>query len=97
MNEWALVALAPFIMVVLAIWIGFRASTEKRKATLSTVEAAIQSGQTLTPETIAALGMPRRRDSNGDLKWGGILVAIGLGFIMRIAVCWIERIIALRS
>ena len=76
-----LVALSPFIMVVAVVWIAFNASTQRRKATLTVIEAAIRDGQTMTPDTIRALGMPRK-DGNGDLKGGAILLAIAVSLLL---------------
>lgn len=70
-----LVAMSPFIMVVAIVWIAFNASTQRRQSTLRVIEEAIRGGQQMTPETIRALGMPRK-DSNGDLKAGLILLAV---------------------
>jgi len=76
-----LVSISPFVMVVAIVWIAMSAVSRNRKATLRVVEEAIRNGQTMTPDTIRALGMPRR-DSNGDLKSGSILVAIALALIV---------------
>lgn len=76
-----LVALAPFIMVLGIVWIAVNAQTTKRKNVLKTVEEAIRAGQDLTPETIRALGMPRK-NANGDLKAGAILIAVALALIV---------------
>ena len=76
-----LVAMSPFIMVVAIVWIAFNASTERRKSTLKVIEAAIRGDQQMTPETIRALGMPRK-DGNGDLKSGLILLAVAAALIV---------------
>ncbi|WP_300527607.1 DUF6249 domain-containing protein [Maricaulis sp.] len=76
-----LVSMSPFIMVVAVVWIAFNASTQRRKATLTVIEAAIRDGQSMTPDTIRALGMPRK-DGNGDLKGGAILLAIALSLLL---------------
>ena len=76
-----LVAMSPFIMVVAIVWIAFNASTQRRKSTLSVIEEAIRGGQQLTPETITALGMPKK-NSNGDLKSGSILLAIAAALVV---------------
>ena len=81
MNTWVFVALAPFVMVASIVWFSLRAQTERRTATIRVVEEAIKGGQTMTPDTIRALGMPRK-DSNGDLKSGLILVAVAAGFVV---------------
>ncbi len=76
-----LVSLAPFIMVLGIVWVSVNAGTQKRKATLSTIEEAIRAGQTLDPDTVRALGMPRK-DSNGDLKSGLILIAVAAALVV---------------
>jgi len=76
-----LVSLAPFIMVLGIVWVAVNAGTQKRKSTLNTIETAIQAGQTLDPDTIRALGMPRK-DRNGDLKAGLILIAVAAAFVV---------------
>lgn len=76
-----LVAISPFVMVLGIVWIAVNAQTTKRKNVLSTVEEAIRAGQELNPETIRALGMPRK-DSNGDLKSGAILIAVAAALIV---------------
>lgn len=76
-----LVSLAPFLMVLGIVWVAVNAGTEKRKSTLSTIETAIQAGQVMDPDTIRALGMPRK-DSNGDLKSGLILIAVAAALVV---------------
>lgn len=76
-----LVAMSPFLMVVAIVWIAFNSHTQRRKATLSTIEEAIRGGQQMTPETIKALGMPQKPNSNGDLKAGLILIAVAAAFM----------------
>ncbi|MEC9250435.1 MAG: DUF6249 domain-containing protein [Pseudomonadota bacterium] len=76
-----LVAMSPFLMVVAIVWIAFNSHTQRRKATLSTIEEAIRGGQQMTPDTIKALGMPQKPNSNGDLKAGLILIAVAAAFI----------------
>ncbi|MHA6288345.1 DUF6249 domain-containing protein [Maricaulis sp. CAU 1757] len=75
-----LVSLAPFLMVVAIVWIAVFNAAKTRQKTLGVVEEAIRSGQPLTPETVRALGMPRK-DSRGDLKAGAILIAVAVAFI----------------
>ena len=76
-----LVSLAPFIMVLGIVWVAVNAGTQKRKLTLNTIEEAIRAGQALDPETIRALGMPRK-DRNGDLKAGLILIAVAAALMV---------------
>ena len=75
------VPLGSFAMIIAIVWIAVNGSSEKRKATLKTVDEAIRAGQKVTPEMIKALGMPAGRDGNGDLKWGLILLAIAASFV----------------
>lgn len=77
-----MVAMSPFLMVVAIVWIAFNANTQRRKATLSTIEEAIRGGQQMTPDTIKALGMPQKSSANGDLKAGLILIAVAAGFLV---------------
>lgn len=81
MGVEVLVPTGLFAMVVLIVFIAVNGGTQKRKAALATVQEAIRAGQQMTPETIRALGMPRK-DSNGDLKWGGILIAVALAMVV---------------
>jgi len=76
-----LVSMSPFAMVVAIVWIAFNASTSRRRATLKVIEEAIRGGQEMTPETIRALGMPKK-NGNGDLKAGLILLAVAASFIV---------------
>lgn len=76
-----LVSISPFLMVVAIVWIAMSATSRNRQNTLKVVEEAIRNGQQMTPETIRALGMPRK-DSNGDLKSGAILVAIAVALVI---------------
>jgi hypothetical protein len=81
MGVEIIVPVSLFAMVVLIVFIAVNSSTQKRKATLLTVQEAIRGGQQLTPETIRALGMPRK-DSNADLKSGSILIAVALAMVV---------------
>lgn len=76
-----LVSMSPFLMVVAIVWIAMSTVSRNRRATLKVVEEAIRNGQEMTPETIRALGMPRK-DTNGDLKSGAILIAIALAMVV---------------
>jgi len=71
-----LIPFGAFAMIVAIVWVVMASLTARRKATLRTIEDAIKTGQTLTPETIRALGMPRGSNSNGDIKSGSILIAL---------------------
>jgi hypothetical protein len=76
-----IVPVSMFAMVVGIVYISVSSGTKRRQAALKVVEEAIRGGQTLTPETIRALGMPRK-NSNGDLKAGLILLAVAASFLV---------------
>ncbi|HAQ34678.1 MAG TPA: hypothetical protein DCQ53_04895, partial [Alphaproteobacteria bacterium] len=68
-----------FMMPVFIVGIVMYFGSRNRAAVLETVRAAAQNGQQLTPETIRALGMPRR-NKGGDIRWGIILIAVAVAF-----------------
>ena len=80
MGVEIMVPLGLFAMVVAIVFISINSGTQKRKAALKTVEEAIRAGQQLTPELVRALGMPRK-DHNGDLKGGAILLAVAAALL----------------
>ena len=72
----SIVALA--IAGVLVTWLALRHRT--RTQYQITVRAAIEKGQALTPEFLAGLTeAPRRTNTNRDLRFGVIAIALGLG------------------
>lgn len=77
-----LVPLAPFIVAVLIVGTVFYFSSRDRREVLETVREAMRNGQTLDPETIKALGVPQKKQGNGDLKGGLILIAVALALIV---------------
>ncbi len=79
--EDILVPISLFAMVVLIVFVAVNGGVQKRKAILTTVQEAIRAGQQMTPETIRALGVPQK-NTNGDLKWGGILIAVALAMMV---------------
>lgn len=72
--------LTVFGAIVAIVWIVQAYISRNRRAVLDTVRAAIERGHELTPETIRALGVPRR-SRHGDLKWGVIWLAIAAAII----------------
>lgn len=76
-DNW--VGIVLFLMPVFIVGIVMYFGSRNRAAVLETVRAAAQSGQQLTPETIRALGMPRKNQGN-DFRWGIILLAIAIAF-----------------
>ena len=76
-DNWVRIVL--FMMPVFIVGIVMYFGSRNRAAVLETVRAAAQNGQQLTPETIRALGMPRR-NKGGDIRWGIILIAVAVAF-----------------
>lgn len=74
-----LIPITLFLMPVFIVGIVMYFGSRNRAAVLETVRAAAQAGQQLSPETIRALGMPRR-NKGGDVRWGIILLAIAIAF-----------------
>lgn len=80
MGPDILVPLSLFAMIVAIVWLSMHFTSKNRRAVLETVREASSNGQQLTPETIRALGMPRK-NGGGDLKAGAIMLAIALAFV----------------
>lgn len=79
--EDILVPLGLFAMVVAIVWLAMHFTSKNRRAVLVTVQEAAKNGQTLTPDTIRALGMPKK-SGGGDVKAGAIMLAIALSFVV---------------
>ncbi|MEE2567161.1 DUF6249 domain-containing protein [Hyphobacterium marinum] len=80
MGPDILVPATIFGSVVLIVWVIVSNRTRRNREVLETVRSAIQSGQQMTPETIRALGVERKK-KGGDIRWGIILVSIALAFV----------------
>jgi len=80
MGPDVLAPLTVFGSVVLIVWVIVSNRTRRNKEILETVRSAIQAGQELSPETIRALGVERKK-KGGDIRWGIILVSIALAFV----------------
>jgi len=79
MNEDVLVPFAVFGSLVAVVWVVRAYSARTARDVQETIRRAMDGGQQLTPDLIKALGAPRRQ-RGGDLRWGIIWLAIGLGF-----------------
>jgi len=79
--EEVLIPLGAFAMVVFIVALNVFAGNSRRKAMLETVREAMRSGQEMTPETIAALGVEPTKKKNGDLKSGAILIAVACAML----------------
>jgi hypothetical protein len=76
--EHVLAIVALSLAAIVITWIALRYRTRVHYQV--TVRAAIDKGQALTPEFLAGLTEnPPRRNSNRDLRFGVIAVALGLG------------------
>lgn len=86
-TAMAAIGMAPVIMpflsvviiVLLVLYFGYR----RRRAVQETIRAAIQSGQTLTPETIIALGAEQaKKRKDLEIYWGVSLIAVAVACIV---------------
>lgn len=73
-----LVPLGAFLMVVGIVAITVWGSTQGKREVNETIRRAIDSGQKLDAETIAALGKPPRSPQS-DVRGGIVLLALGVG------------------
>lgn len=86
----ALPLLIPIVGILtgpLVMYIWFRYSARKNEEVQKTVRALIESGQPVAPELVQELttghDSPRSRDNrDNDLRWGIILVALGIGLAL---------------
>ncbi|PWE17373.1 hypothetical protein DDZ18_06725 [Marinicauda salina] len=81
MGPDIVVPVSLFLMVVAIVWVSMHFASKNRQNVLETVREAARSGQQLTPETIRALGMPKKT-GGGDLKAGAIMIAIALALLV---------------
>lgn len=79
MNEDVIVPIAVFASLVAVVWVVRAYSARTARDVQETIRRAMDGGQQLTPELIKALGAPRRQ-RGGDLRWGIVWLALGLGF-----------------
>jgi hypothetical protein len=75
-----LIPISLFSMVLGIVWINSWFGADARNQIQQTIRYAIENGQTLTPETIQALGAPRSR-ANWDITAGAVLLALAGAFI----------------
>ena len=80
MGPDVLAPLTVFGSVVLIVWVIVSNRTRRNREILETVRTAIQAGQEMSPESIRALGVERKK-KGGDIRWGIILVSIALAFV----------------
>ena len=80
--EDVLVPVVMFMMVLGIVVAVQAAGTIRRENVLKTVRQAMQSGQTVTPEIIQALGVNRVNTKAKDIKSGLVLMAIAVALII---------------
>jgi len=79
MSE-VLVPIALFALPAVIVWAVASYRYKSMKATTEVMKTMVEKGDSLTPETIKALGIrPKRR--HGDLRTGLILIAIAVAMI----------------
>ncbi|MGF1463303.1 MAG: hypothetical protein ACFB2Z_09075 [Maricaulaceae bacterium] len=79
--EDVIVPVALFAILPVIIWVTQFYGARKRAQVQETLRTAIANNQALTPELIAALGV-EKRSVNSDLRWGCVLVASALAFVI---------------
>lgn len=72
---------ATFGFIVLVTWIKRFYMAKSRRESLEAIRAAIQAGQTLTPETVRAITLDYDPARN-DLRWGLMLIAAALAILV---------------
>jgi len=78
--EATLVPIALFAIVPAIVWAVSAYRYKSMKATTEVMKAMVDKGDSLTPDTIRALGIrPRRK--HGDLRTGLILIALAVATI----------------
>lgn len=79
--EEVLVPLGFFGVVPLIVWIVTSQRTKSHARTSETIQKMIERGDTITPETVQALGI-RPSQPHRDLKVGLILIAVAISFFI---------------
>lgn len=78
--EGILVPIAMFAAIAVTIWAVVAYRHRNQKAATEVMKAMVDKGESLTPETIRALGVrPRRK--HGDLRTGLVLIALAVATI----------------
>jgi len=79
--EEVLVPIALFAIVPVIVWAVSAYRHKTHKAATEVMKAMVEKGETLSPDTIRALGIrPRRK--HGDLRTGLILIALAVATIL---------------
>jgi hypothetical protein len=80
--------LIPIVAIVMVfglplfiVWVVFYFNTRNRANILETVRTAAQNGTELTPELVAALGLPKAGRGH-DIRWGIVLLAVAAAFLV---------------
>ncbi len=78
--EEVLVPIALFAIVPVIVWGVARYRYKSQQAATEVMKSLVDKGESLTPETIKALGIRSRR-KHGDLRTGLILIALAVATI----------------
>lgn len=78
MEEGIFIPIGLFAMIVAVVWLFQHFGLKRRAEAFKTLRAAIEKGQPLTPEALAA--MARMSSPIADLRRGIVFVAIAAGF-----------------
>ena len=77
--EEVFVPIALFAIAPLIVWAVVAYRFKTKKSVMKVLQAMTEKGDTITPETIHALGI-RPRSPSADLRTGIILIALALAF-----------------
>jgi len=77
--EEVLVPVAFFAVAPLIVWAVCAYRYKTKKSVMKVLETMTANGETISPDTIHALGI-RPRNRNADLRTGIILIALALAF-----------------
>ncbi len=79
--EDILVPLGFFAIVPIIVWTVSSARRKSHEATTKVIKSMVEKGETVTPETVRALGI-RPKPKHSDLRTGLILMALAVATIL---------------
>lgn len=77
-----LVAMSPFLMVVGIVAVVMWSQSSNKRMTQETIREMVRAGQTPDADTVKALGVKPKGESNGDLRAGMVLLALAAAIIV---------------
>ncbi|MCC3861460.1 DUF6249 domain-containing protein [Pseudemcibacter aquimaris] len=80
--EDVLIPMTVFGSIVLGMWVVYHYKSKDKEKIQETINKAIDSGQSLTPETIKALGGKAHGAAFQDLRKSVILISLGIAMLI---------------